>query len=319
VALTRITIRQLEVFVTVADMRGFAAAGERMGLSSSAVSQLVAELETNLGFRVFDRSTRRVELSAAGRDFLSSAQTVLRHVQLAESTAADVRNRATGVVRIGAPMVLAGAILPAAVRAYVAQRPKVVIRIRDTPVDALVDQVASGDIDLAVGPDRPGEDAVVRSPVFDSPWVLWCAPEHPLAARRSLRWDDLRDTALVAAGRDHERSVLQMHADLPEGARIRPVDVVDNVSTALGIAAQGLAATLAPQYVGIVALPQGLVMRRVRAPEVIRQVCIYRSAIRSVPPAAGAFAQFLFDWLRDWRKRQDSKLPGAATAPVRAR
>ena len=78
------------------------------------------------------------------------AQTVLRHVQLAESTAADVRNRATGVVRIGAPMVLAGAILPAAVRTYLAQRPKVVIRIRDTPVDARVDQVASGDIDLAV-------------------------------------------------------------------------------------------------------------------------------------------------------------------------
>ena len=49
---------------------------------------------------------------------------------------------------------------------------------------------------------------------------------------------------LVAAGRDHERSVAQMHANAPEGTRIHPVDIVDNISTALGIAAQGLAATL---------------------------------------------------------------------------
>lgn len=312
-SLTRITIRQLEVFIAVADARSFAAASERIGLSSSAVSQLVAELELNVGFRVFDRSTRRVDLSAAGRDFRASAQSVLRHLQLAVSTAADVRNRATGFVRIGAPLVLASAILPRAVRAYGAQRPKVVIRIRDTAVDALVDQVAAGDIDLAVGPDRPAEDAVTCKPVFNSPWVLWCAPEHPLAAKRSLHWDDLRETALVAAGRDHERSVLQMHADAPEGSRIRPVDVVDNISTALGIAAEGLAATLSPQYVSVVALPLGLVMRRVRTPEVIRQVCIYQSAIRSVSPAAEAFGEFLFEWLQEWRSAESKRKP-AATA-----
>jgi DNA-binding transcriptional LysR family regulator len=311
-SLTRTTIRQLEVFAMVAETRGFAAAGERMGLSSSAVSQLVAELESNLGFRLFDRSTRRVELSGAGRDFLPSAQTVLRDMQRAESAATDLRNRATGVVRIGAPLVLASAVLPRAVRAYRAQRPKVVIRIRDTPVDALVDQVSAGDIDLAVGPDRPVQASVTRLPVFNSPWVLWCAPDHPLAARRSLRWDDLHDVDLVAAGRDHERSVHQMNAEGPEGGRIRPVDIVDNISTALGIAAEGLAATLAPQYIGVMALPLGLVVRRVRSPEVIRQVCIYSSAVRSVPPAAQAFAEFLIPWLSAWRKSADMPAPAAS-------
>jgi len=316
-SLTRISIRQFEVFAMVAEMRGCAAAGERMGLSSSAVSQLVAELELNLGFRVFDRSTRRVELSGAGRDFLPSAQSVLRDLQRAESAAADLRNRATGVVRIGAPQVLAGAVLPRAVRAYREHRPKVVIRIRDTPVDALVDQVAAGDIDLAIGPDRPVEDSVTRTPVFDSPWVLWCAPRHALAARRSLRWDDLRNVELVAAGRDHERSVRQMHAEAPEGSRIRPVDVVENISTALGIAAEGLAATLAPQYVGIVAAPLGLVVRRVKDPEVIRKVCIYHSAVRSVPPAAQAFAEFLAPWMQAWNK-ENGKPAGSRKAPTPA-
>ena len=312
--LTRFTIRQFEAFVTVADARSFAGASEQMGLSSSAVSQLIAELESTLGFRVFDRSTRRVELSSAGRDFLGSARSVLRHLQMAESAASDVRNRASGVVRIGAPMVLASAVLPAAIKAFCEARPKVVIRIRDTPVDELVDRVVSGDLDLAVGPDRSGIEHVESVPVFDSPWVLWCAPTHPLAARKSLSWADLRDAHVVAAGRDHERSVAQMHLNAPEGSRILPVDVVDNISTALGIAAQGLAATLAPAYIAVVALPLGLVMRRVREPEVIRQVCLYRSTVRAAPPAAEAFQEFLTPWLQQWQaqlQKQRARVPRA--------
>jgi DNA-binding transcriptional LysR family regulator len=300
-ALTRITIRQFEAFVAVADTLSFGAAGERLGLTSSAVSQLVAELEATLCFRVFDRSTRRVSLSSAGRDFIGPAQTVLRHMQLAESAAADVRNRSAGVVRIGAPLVLASAVLPAAVRAFTVERPKVAIYIRDTPVDRLVDRIAAGDLDLAIGPDRVVTDGVLREPVFDSPWVLWCARSHPLAARSRLQWSDLRDVALIAAGRDHEISVAQMRANAPDGPAIVPVDVVENITTALGIAAQGLAATLSPAYVGVVARPLGLVMRRVTSPEAIRQVCLYRPAARALPPAAEAFAEFLADWLRRWQ------------------
>lgn len=298
--LSRFTLRQFEAFAAVADMRSFAGASEQMGLSSSAVSQLIAELETTLGFRVFDRSTRRVELSSAGRDFLGPARSVLRHLQMAESAAADVRNRASGVVRVGAPLVLAGAILPAAIKAFCATRPKVVIHIRDTPVDDLVDRVASGDLDLAVGPDRSGLEHVQALPVFDSPWVLWCAPTHPLARQRSLKWADLRDAHLISAGRDHERSVAQMRVNAPESARVQPVEIVDNVSTALGMAAQGLAATLAPAYIAVMAEPLGLVMRRVKDPEAIRQVCIYSSKVRSAPPAAEAFSEFLAEWLTQW-------------------
>lgn len=313
--LTRFTLRQFEAFVTVAELRSFAGASDQMGLSSSAVSQLIAELESTLGFRVFDRSTRRVELSSAGRDFLGAARSVLRHLQMAESAAADVRNRASGVVRVGAPMVLAGSVLPAVIKAFGETRPKVVIRIRDTPVDDLVDRVASGDLDLAVGPDRSAPAHVEAMPVFDSPWVLWCAPNHPLAARKSLKWVDLRHAHIVAAGRDHERSVAQMHLNAPEGSRVLPVDVVDNVSTALGIAAQGLAATLAPAYIAVVAAPLGLVMRRVKDPEAIRQVCVYRSKVRAAPPAAEAFLEFLMQWLQQW---QGQRRPRRAKAPQAA-
>jgi DNA-binding transcriptional LysR family regulator len=310
--LTRFTLRQLEAFAAVAELRNFTAAAERLGLTAQAVSQLVAELEATIGFRVFDRTTRRVALSSAGRDFLPSALSVLRHLQAADSAADDLRRRAAGLVRVGAPLVLAGAALPAAIRAHGTAQPRVVVRIRDLAVDKLADAVAEGDVDLAVGPDRPTGTDVAAQPLFDSPWVLWCAPTHPLAKARRLRWADLREQPLVAAGRDHERSVAQMRLSAPADARVTPVDVVDNISTALGLAAEGLAATLAPAYVGVLAQNFGLVMRRVVEPETVRQVCLYRPLVRAMSPAAQSFAEHLAQWLPRW-----AAAAAAAGAPAR--
>lgn len=299
--LTRFTLRQIEAFIAVADAHSFTTAASHLGLTAQAVSQLVAELEGVLGFRLFDRTTRKVGLSSAGRDFLGAASMLLRHVRAADSAADDLRNRASGVVRVGAPLVLASTALPMAMRAYQKARPKVVVRVRDVPVDHLVDRVADGDVDLAIGPDRRTGDHVTATPLFDSAWVLWCAPHHPLALRRrAVRWAELSGIAIISAGRDHEHNVAQMHRDMPAGARITPVDIVDNISTALGIAAQGLAVTLAPAYVRVLAKPFGLVMRRVVEPESVRKVCLYSPSSRTLSPAADGLAEFLVPWIRRW-------------------
>jgi DNA-binding transcriptional LysR family regulator len=97
-----------------------------MPLARFSLRQRVAELESQVGFRLFDRTTRTVALTRAGRDFLGAADTLQRHVLAAERAAADVRNRASGVVRVGAPLVLAATALPQAIGACRAARPKVV-------------------------------------------------------------------------------------------------------------------------------------------------------------------------------------------------
>ncbi len=301
--LTRFTLRQIEAFLAVAELHNFTAAADRLGLTAQAVSQLVAELESVLEFRLFDRTTRRVALSSAGRDFLPAAQTLARNVQVAESTADDVRHRAAGVVRVGAPLVLASTAVPEAIKAFQVARPRVVVRVRDLPVEKLVDSVAAGDVDIAVGPDRPAGSDVASQALFDSAWVLWCSPSHALARRSTVRWRDLLDQPLVAAGYDHERSVGQMRLSVPEESRVTPFDVVDNITTAMGIAAQGKASTLAPAYVAVLAVRYGLVMRRVLEPETVREVCLYKPLARSLSPAAEGFADHLAEWLPAWADR----------------
>ncbi|MDH6153047.1 MULTISPECIES: LysR family transcriptional regulator [Paraburkholderia] len=308
--LTRVSIRQLEAFLAIVDLHSIGAAAQRLGLTSSAVSQLLAELETELGFRLFDRTTRRVALSSAGRDFLASAESVLRHVRAAAQSADDIRNRAAGIVRVGAPLVIASTALPAAIAEYARDRPKVVVRVCDTVVEQLVERVESGDIDLAIGPDRQSGPRVRSEPAFASPWVMWCSAAHPLAARRRVQWQHLRDVPIVATGRDHERAVDQMLANLPVEARIIPVDVVDNVTTAFGLAAQGLAVTLAPAYVAPLARTFGLVMKRIVDPETIREVCVYRSTERALSPSADGFADFVMPWLKRWDRETQVEARG---------
>jgi DNA-binding transcriptional LysR family regulator len=108
-----------------------------------------------------------------------------------------------------------------------------------------------------------------------------------------------------------------MRANAPDDVRVTPVDVVDNVTTALGLAAQGLSATLAPAYISELAKSFGLKMLRVLDPETVRSVCLYRSHSRALSPAAEGFAEHLAAWLPGWPHdagaRPESRPPPART------
>lgn len=285
------TLRQIDAFLAVADTGSFTRAAEHLHLTPSAVSQLVQELESAVGYTVFERSTRKVVLSAAGRALIGNAEALTRQVALTRAAALDIRDQAAGVVRVAAPLVVASVMLPKLIAEYRARRPRVVVRLVDCPVESLVDRVATREVDLAVGPDRPIGPEVERVVLFPSPWVVWCAPNHPFARRKVLTWAHLAKEQLVAAGRDHEIHMAAMMRHLPEESRATPVQVVDNVSTALGLAAAGLCYTISPAYVEALALPLGLLMRKIEAPLVHREMSLFRPADRTLSPAAAGFGE----------------------------
>ncbi|CAK6466225.1 hypothetical protein KLEPA_00151 (plasmid) [Klebsiella pneumoniae] len=152
---------------------------------------------------------------------------------------------------------------------------------------------------MSVGPNSFCGEEIISTVLFESPWVVWCAPDHALTQFEEVSWENLKRFPLVAAGRDHEQNVAKMGSTLPSSERVIPVDVVDNISTALGIASSGLAVTLSPAYVELLAKPLGLVMRRIVAPDVVRQVCLYQSSKFFNSPAAEGFAEHLIGWIAE--------------------
>lgn len=280
------TPRQITAFLCAAEIGNFTVAAHRLNLSSSAVSNLIAELEGGLGFALFDRTTRKVVLTSAGRQFLPAAIAFQRQVGRVEAAAVDIRDHATDVVRVAAPMAIAALLLPPLIAQYRAEQPRTVVRIVDTGVEWLGDRVATGEADLALGPDRAMPTDVVRTTLFATEWVVWIHPDHPLAARPELCWADLAAENVYAAGRDHEHSVLPQLTPEPDAVELTNLHVVENVSTALGLAAAGVGLTFSPDYVLPLALALGLSMRRLTSPVITRQLCIYESGRASSLSAA---------------------------------
>ena len=293
------TFRQLEAFLAVADTGSFTKAADHLSLTPSAVSQLVGELESVLAYKLFDRSTRRVALSPAGQAFIPSVRTLGRQVNEARTIAMDIRLQAAGVVRIAAPMVVASVMLPRLIASYKAIRPKVSIRLVDSQVDSLVAKVVSREVDLAVGPDRPIGPEVERVGLYPCAWVVWCATTHKFAKSGQIRWADLGRAEMVAAGRDHAIQLATMMRAVPDNARVTPVQVVDNISTALGLAATGLYYTISPSYVEALAKPLGLVMRTIVDPVLSLEMSLFRPADRALSPAAAGFSQYVESGLRE--------------------
>ncbi|MBL8642326.1 MAG: hypothetical protein JNK21_00220, partial [Rhodospirillaceae bacterium] len=238
---------------------------------------------------VFERTTRKVVLTADGREFLPSALAVQRQVQQAMITAAEVRDRSVEVVRVAAPLSVAAVILPPLIAEHRARKPRTTVRILDTGVEWLADRVATGEADLALGPDRVVGPDVTCTALYPSPWVLWCTPQHPLAAKKSVTWTELKGTSVFAAGRDHEHSVAPRLTGVSGAELMETVHVVGNVTTALGLAAANLGVTFSPSYIGTLAKSFGLVMRPITEPKVVRHMSLYAPARRALSEAVGLF------------------------------
>src|SRR3954453_7379769 len=163
--LLNLSLRQLRAFEAVAGEGSFTLAAQRLHLTQSALSVLVRELERELGVQLFDRHTRRVDLSDAGRDFLPSVRRVLNELSQGVDSVIDLRDKKKGVLRVSAPQLMACTLIPRVVARYRGLYPEVDIRLRDTLPEHLLACVQDGDVELAVGPDTGSDEhGLVRRP-----------------------------------------------------------------------------------------------------------------------------------------------------------
>jgi DNA-binding transcriptional LysR family regulator len=299
-----ISLRQLRAFLTVAEVGGFTEAARRLHLTQPALSMLVKNLEQQLGFRLLDRTTRKVELSDAGREFYPLAQKVLDELHSAVRSATDLTSLRRGVVRVCAPQVIACSLLAPAIAAYGKQQPSVDVRLVDVLVSTMLAPLTAGDVDFALGPSLPGAGqgpALQSAPLFDSRFVVFCRPDHPLTARKRVIWRELIEHQLIVSAQDFAtRFIPQLRAHLGDAAvdaalesALASVREVANITTGLGIAEAGLGVAIAPAYITPLARAFGLVVRPLSQPAMTRTVAIYTRRNRELAPAAADFVAFL--------------------------
>lgn len=250
-------LREIESFVSVVDAGGFTAAAEAGGVSRALMSRTVQELETRLGARLLHRTTRKIALTAAGEAYYRSCREILEQLDSAERTAQGERVRASGELRISAPVSFGIAHLAPLWAGLLARAPDV--RPIITLSDALVDIVAEG-FDLAIRIARPAESSLVHRRLASTPLVMCASPSYLERRGMPLTPADLSVHQSVAYGyfsERHEWRLRECATGREQIGRPRPVMSANNGETCVAAAEAGVGLVLQPLFLVMDSLARG--------------------------------------------------------------
>ena len=271
------SLRQLRIFVTVAQAKSFSRAGDIIGLSQSAVSHSVKELEAQTGVRLLDRTTREVVLTEAGYQLATRLERILDELHSTLREAGQVGTQLTGTVRVAASQTISAHLIPQCIAQSNELYPAIDFVLHDRPQQWVLESIRQGEVDFGIVID-PGAVTDLQCEAVLS---------EPLAQREWVNWQDLY----------HERLVLQ---DYASGSRPLIDAALAHFSIDANIVQEiGHPATLFPMVeagIGIsvlpalaLPLPQGshLQVKRL-TPVVERQLMLARRKNRSLSTAAQA-------------------------------
>ncbi|MES2532101.1 MAG: LysR substrate-binding domain-containing protein [Pseudomonadota bacterium] len=192
-----ISLRQLRVFLAAAQQRNFSRAGEAVGLTQPAVSRSILELESQLGLKLLDRTTREVVLTEAGQSLSVRLERVLDEL---DQTLLDVKNMASahrGRVRVASSPTLSANLMPACIAACATQEPDIQLVLLDRIQQDVLDSVRGGEVDFGVVIEPSSTDDLHCETILQDPFVLVVPHDHALAQRQSVDWSTLDGEALV--------------------------------------------------------------------------------------------------------------------------
>lgn len=250
-------LRQLQYFVAVAEEMHFNHAAERLHIAQPALSQQIRRLEHELKVTLLMRTTRRVELTDAGRVLLTEARRVLADADHARAAVAYTADGQAGLLRIGFVSSAAVRIMPALVPAMQQNWPRVHLQLREITTDRQVEQILEGRLDVGIVREIDAPAQIVAQLLSKEPLVLAVPTAHPLASRRRVRLAELAGEHFVVFPR-HQVSRLYDHIAAlchHAGVRFEIAQEALQFPTILGLVAANTGIAIVPDALRALHLP----------------------------------------------------------------
>jgi DNA-binding transcriptional LysR family regulator len=186
----RYSLRQLEVFLTVARVGSVSGAGEALGMSQSAVSGALGDLERQFGLQLFDRVGKRLRLSELGQSVRAQAEGVLdRAIEL---EGAFEGREAVGRLRIGATLTIGNHMVAPLMARFMREHAGAELTLAVANTEEIARRVSNFEIDVGLVEGEIQHPDLEVTPWRDDELVVFCAPGHPYAKKRALTDADLR-------------------------------------------------------------------------------------------------------------------------------
>ena len=193
--------QNLKAFITVAETGSFSEAAEQLYLTQSAISKRIAQLEQQIGKRLFDRIARQVSLTEAGQELLPRARRILQEYENALQAISDLSGEASGTLRLAISHHLGLHRLPPVLKQFAQQHPNVSLDIEFMDSEKAYEQVLHGESEVAVITLALESHHNIHSvKIWDDPLRFICANDHPLAKLKKPALKDLAEYPIILPG-----------------------------------------------------------------------------------------------------------------------
>lgn len=286
-ATRRISVRHIRSFVAVARHKSLTRAAEALFVTQSALSLTIQHLEEDLGVALFDRSTRRLDVTTAGHDFLPRAENLLREFDSSIRDMQALGTRDRGKVGIAAVPSVMALLLPEAVAEYIDEYPAIDVYLREDNSESVQQRVLDGDVDFGICSQWKPDAELEFEPLFQDHFGVVFSPNHPLAAESAkTRWEDLAPYRIIGFSADLGMQYqLSKTTGLADEIR-KPRYQVSNTSTIETLLSRGLGVSVMSALAAQRAPLDKLQLHLLSKPEIVRTVGVVRRTGRSLSPAA---------------------------------
>jgi DNA-binding transcriptional LysR family regulator len=292
-----ITSRQLKAFVLTARNQSFSRAAEQLFITQSGMSVLVRELESQLGFRLFERTTRKVTLTEFGSRFLPVADRSLRELEAAAANLSRSAAAANDCLSIGAGPFSAAEIMPQAIRAYTTLHPELHIRLIDAEDARLIEMVQSGKIDVALTASQQELPGMLKRLLARFALMLICPDDGSCDLPLEVRWSDVAARRLIGLPRDFPIQHL-VDEQLARAGRHTPPEAVCNfLETQIAMVEAGAGAAVIPTSAAAACAKRRITMHAIVEPVVWSDFFWVFNRARKLSACAEDFSAFLKDYL----------------------
>lgn len=240
------TLRQLEYAVALGEHEHFGRAAAAVHLSQAGLSSQIRELEKRLGVELFERSTRQVRPSAAGRELIERSHQIIREVSDLAAAVARHQGTVRGELRVSAIPTMAPYLLPALVKTIGGQWPGVDLNLQEQQTATMVSAIECGQVDLGLLAIPVDTGTLHVEPILHEDFYLALPEGHDLSGSDPLPVEELADLAMLLLPEGHcLRDQALSACDIAGRVEHNEVQAA-SLSTLTQMVASGIGVTLLP-------------------------------------------------------------------------
>jgi DNA-binding transcriptional LysR family regulator len=311
------TFRQLTAFHTFARLGSVSLAADELHLTQPAVSIQIGALEASAGTPLLQRTGRGVRLTEAGELLASYASRIVELWREAGEEMATLQGVFSGTLRVGT-VTTAEYLLPPLLVSFIADRPKVKVKLQVGNRDEIVRMLAGQEIDIAIMGRPPAELKTDSRAFARHPMAFLAAPGDPLTAVRGLTLADVAETRILVRerGSGTRTTVERLFRDL--GLPLRIGSELSSNEAIKRMCAAGFGVAFLSMHTCVLEINAGL-LALLPMPDnpIVRDWYVMHLASRQLPQVALAFEEFLCERGQTEIQRQLGQTPGAPGAPGR--